>query len=112
MKNELGTMKDVRDLILRGYGLSQMMEKLELTTEDLGHLSAEYPDFGNEIEKRYHIRYSEDTVSEPVNETVKVEKTEEKQDIRAKAKAMGIKNWYNKSEKKLADEIALLENLE
>lgn len=111
MKNELGTMKDVRDLILRGYGLSQMMEKLELTTEDLSKLSKEYPDFGNDLNKRYKTNFNEDVVKD-LKEEVKVEKAEEIQDIRAKAKAMGIKNWYNKSEKKLADEIALLENLE
>lgn len=111
MKNELGTMKDVRDLILRGYGLSQMMEKLGLTTEDLSKLSKEYPDFGNDLSKRYKTNFNEDVVKD-LKEEVKVEKAEEIQDIRAKAKAMGIKNWYNKSEKKLADDIALLENLE
>lgn len=111
MKNELGTMKDVRDLILRGYGLSQMMEKLELTTEDLSKLSKEYPDFGNDLNKRYKTNFNEDVVKD-LKEEDKVEKAEEIQDIRAKAKAMGIKNWYNKSEKKLADEIAQLESLE
>ena len=34
MKNEFGAMKTVRDLILRGYGYTQMLEKANLTEDD------------------------------------------------------------------------------
>ena len=111
MKNELGTMKDVRELILRGYGLSQLIEKLGTSMEELSYLSKEYPDFGNDLNKRYKTNFNEDVVKD-----IKEEKVEEKQevkvqeapivDIRQTAKNMGIKNWYNKSEERLLKEIA------
>lgn len=102
MKNELGALKSVREYILKGYGLSQMLDKLEMTRDELNDLAIKYPDFGNEVKKRYNITFEEK----------KKEIVEEKQDIRAKAKSLGIKNWYNKSEKKLEEEIAVLEAME
>lgn len=113
MKNEFGAMKTVRDLILRGYGYTQMLEKANLTEDDLSKLCTSYSDFNNEIIKRYKrdLALQKETVNETVSEAVKEEKAQEVSeppvvDIRQTAKNMGIKNWHNKSEERLLKEIA------
>ena len=113
MKNEFGAMKTVRDLILRGYGYTQMLEKACLTEDDLSKLCTSYSDFNNEIIKRYKrdLALQKETVKGPVSEPVKEEKPQEVNDLdelRAKAKAAGIKNWYNKKAETLIKELAEL----
>ena len=110
MKNEFGAMKTVRDLILRGYGYTQMLEKACLTEEDLSKLCTKYSDFNNEIIKRYkrNLASQKDTVNETVSETVKEEKAQENnelEELKAKAKSAGIKNWYNKKAETLKKEL-------
>lgn len=110
MKNEFGAMKTVRDLILRGYGYTQMLEKADLTEDDLSKLCTSYSDFNNEIIKRYKrdLALQKETVNETVSETVKEEKTQENnelEELKAKAKAAGIKNWYNKKAETLIKEL-------
>ena len=102
MKNEFGAMKTVRDLILRGYGYTQMLEKADLTEDDLSKLCTNYSDFNNEIIKRYKINLASQ------KETVKEEKAQENnelEELKAKAKAAGIKNWYNKKAETLKKEL-------
>lgn len=110
MKNEFGAMKTVRDLILRGYGYAQMLEKADLTEDDLSKLCTSYSDFNNEIIKRYKrdLALQKETVNETVSETVKEEKPQENnelEELKAKAKAAGIKNWYNKKADTLIKEL-------
>ena len=93
MKNEFGAMKTVRDLILRGYGYTQMLEKANLTEDDLSKLCTSYSDFNNEIIKRY--KRNLDSHKETVKEE-KAQENNELEELKAKAKAAGIKNWYNK----------------
>ena len=73
MKNEFGAMKTVRDLILRGYGYTQMLEKANLTEDDLSKLCTNYSDFNNEIIKRYKRNLA--SQKETVNETVRARRT-------------------------------------
>jgi hypothetical protein len=111
MKNEFGAMKTVRDLILRGYGYNQMLDKAELSEEDLIKLCTSYSDFNNEIIKRYQRDLALQKVKEPVSEPVKEEKPQENNELdelKAKAKAAGIKNWYNKKADTLKKELAEL----
>lgn len=110
MKNEFGAMKTVRDLILRGYGYTQMLEKANLTEDDLSKLCTNYSDFNNEIIKRYkrNLASHKETVNETVSETVKEEKAQENnelEELKEKAKAAGIKNWYNKKAETLKKEL-------
>ena len=72
MKNEFGAMKTVRDLILRGYGYTQMLEKADLTEEDLSKLCTSYSDFNNEIIKRYkrNLALQKETVNETVSSSL------------------------------------------
>lgn len=109
MKNEFGAMKTVRDLILRGYGYTQMLEKADLTEDDLTKLCTSYSDFNNEIIKRYKRNLA--LQKEPVSEPAKEEKPQENNDLeglKAKAKAAGIKNWYNKKAETLIKELESL----
>lgn len=111
MKNEFGAMKTVRDLILRGYGYTQMLDKADLTEDDLSKLCTSYSDFNNEIIKRYKrdLALQKETVNEPVSEPVKEENPQEDLDeLKAKAKAAGIKNWYNKKAETLIKELEAL----
>lgn len=106
MKNEFGAMKTVRDLILRGYGYTQMLEKADLTEDDLSKLCTNYSDFNNEIIKRYKRNLASQ------KETVKEEKAQENnelEELKAKAKAAGIKNWYNKKAETLKKELECLQ---
>ena len=109
MKNEFGAMKTVRDLILRGYGYTQMLEKADLTEDDLSKLCTNYSDFNNEIIKRYKRNLA--SQKETVRETVKEEKSQENnelEELKEKAKAAGIKNWYNKKAETLIKELEAL----
>lgn len=111
MKNEFGAMKTVRDLILRGYGYTQMLEKADLTEDDLTKLCTSYSDFNNEIIKRYkrNLASQNDIVNETVSEPVKEENPQEDlEELKAKAKAAGIKNWYNKKAETLIKELESL----
>lgn len=95
MKNEFGAMKTVRDLILRGYGYTQMLEKANLTEDDLSKLCTNYSDFNNEIIKRYKRNLA----------SQKAQETNELEELKEKAKAAGIKNWYNKKAETLKKEL-------
>jgi len=55
MKNVLGTMNEIENLIRSGYGYSQLLEKLELTEDDLRAIIAEKPAFALVIKSRYGI---------------------------------------------------------
>ena len=101
MKNEFGAMKTVRDLILRGYGYTQMLEKANLTEDDLSKLCTSYSDFNNEIIKRY----KRDLASQAPTKEEKPQENNELEELKAKAKAAGIKNWYNKKADTLKKEL-------
>lgn len=105
MKNEFGAMKTVRDLILRGYGYTQMLEKANLTEDDLTKLCTSYSDFNNEIIKRYKrdLALQKEIVKEE-----KQQENNELEELKAKAKAAGIKNWYNKKAETLIKELESL----
>lgn len=110
--NELKAIEEVYAAIKRGYGFEQMKDKLNLTDGEIASLGAKHPDFINEINKRYNKNFGKDAVQD--KKEVKTEKKQEVKeeepitDIRGTAKSLGIKNWYNKSEKKLVEEIALV----
>ena len=105
MKNEFGAMKTVRDLILRGYGYTQMLEKADLTENDLSKLCTKYSDFNNEIIKRYKRNLASQ------KETVKEEKSRENnelEELKAKANAVCINIWYNRKAETLIKELSEL----
>jgi oligoendopeptidase F len=108
--NELKAIEEVYAAIKRGYGFEQMKDKLNLSDEEIISLGTNHPDFMNEINKRY----KKDFIAKEEKKEVKIEKKQEVKDeepitdIRGTAKNLGIKNWYNKSEKKLVEEIALI----
>ena len=109
MKNEFGAMKTVRDLILRGYGYTQLLDKAGLTEDDLIKLCTSYSDFNNEIIKRYKKDLaSKEPVNKPVIETEEKKPQENNglEELKARAKAAGIKNWYNKKAETLIKELA------
>jgi hypothetical protein len=117
MKNEFGAMKTVRDLILRGYGYTQMLDKAGLTEDDLVKLCTSYSDFNNEIIKRYKKdlaaqapKKEKEVIAEPKEEVVeeKAQENNDLEELKAKAKAAGIKNWYNKKAETLIKELAEL----
>lgn len=108
MKNELGMLKAIRNDIATGYGLGQLMAKENISNEDMGLLCTKYPDFGNEIERRYGVRFSQDAKAEPKKE--KKQEVSELSPIKAKAKELKIKAWNLKSEETLAKEISELED--
>lgn len=107
--NELKAIEDVYAAIKRGYGFEQMKDKLNLSDEEIISLGTNHPDFMNEINKRY----KKDFVAKEEKKEVKTEKkqkvNDEVESIRENAKRLGIKHWHNKSEKKLLEEIALIE---
>ena len=55
MKNVLGTMNEIESLIRSGYGYTQLLDKLELTEDDLRAIIAEKPAFALVIKSRYGI---------------------------------------------------------
>lgn len=55
MKNVLGTMNEIENLIRSGYGYAQLLDKLELTEDDLRAIIAEKPAFALVIKSRYGI---------------------------------------------------------
>lgn len=55
MKNVLGTMNEIESLIRSGYGYHQLLDKLELTEDDLRAIIAEKPAFALVIKSRYGI---------------------------------------------------------
>ena len=103
--NELKAIEEVYAAIKRGYGFEQMKAKLDLSDEEIISLGTSHPDFMNEINKRYKKNF----IAKPVKTEQKQEVKDEAESIRDNAKRLGIKNWYNKSEKKLLEEIALIE---
>lgn len=109
--NELKAIEEVYAAIKRGYGYEQMKAKLNLTDGEIASLGAEHPEFINEINKRYNKNFGKDAINE--KKEVKVEEKQKVNDgvesIRENAKRLGIKHWHNKSEKKLLEEIALIE---
>ena len=55
MKNVLGTMNEIENLIRSGYGYHQLLDKLELTEDDLRAIIEEKPAFALVIKSRYGI---------------------------------------------------------
>lgn len=55
MKNVLGTMNEIENLIRSGYGYAQLLAKLELTEDDLRSIISEKPAFALVIKSRYGI---------------------------------------------------------
>jgi hypothetical protein len=102
MKNELGMLKNLRSDIQSGYGLHQMLKKEQLEEDELLHLCVKYPDFGNEITKRFgYIAKTPERVATP-------KEVKELSDIKKKAKELKIKAWNLKSDETLAKEIEQL----
>ena len=92
-------LKALRSDIQSGYGLHQMLRKEQLEEDELLHLCVKYPEFGNEITKRFGY-----IAKAPVKKEVK-----ELSDIRKKAKELKIKAWNLKSDETLAKEIEALQ---
>ena len=92
-------LKALRSDIQSGYGLHQMLRKEQLEEDELLHLCVKYPEFGNEITKRFGY-----IAKAPVKKEVK-----ELSDIRKKAKELKIKAWNLKSDETLAKEIETLQ---
>ena len=93
-------LKSLRVDIQSGYGLHQMLRKEQLEEDELLHLCVKYPDFGNEITKRFGYI---------AKAPVKPKEVKELSDIKKKAKELKIKAWNLKSDKTLAKEISELE---
>lgn len=55
IKNELKAMDDIRGAIKRGYGYSQLREKLNVSEAEIVELGTKHPEFLNEINKRYKL---------------------------------------------------------
>lgn len=53
--NTLGTIKQFEDLIHQGFGYAQLLDKLNLTEDNLADLVTEYPAFALVIKARYGI---------------------------------------------------------
>lgn len=53
--NTLGVIKQFEELIKQGYGYSQLLDKLNLTEQNLKDMVAEYPAFALVIKSRYGI---------------------------------------------------------
>jgi len=105
IKNELKAIEDVRNAIKRGYGFEQMKAKLDLSEDEIVMLGSKHPDFLNEINKRYKKNFSAKQEKPSKNKELNGDSVES---IRETAKRLGIKNWHNKSEAKLLEEITLL----
>ena len=101
--NELKAIEEVNGAIKRGYGFEQLKSKLDLTEAEILKLGAKHPDFLNELNKRYKLNLVAEKPSE-----IKEVKEDKAESIREQAKRLGIKNWHNKSEAKLLEEITLL----
>ena len=93
-------LKSLRSDIQSGYGLHQMLRKEQLEEDELLHLCVKYPDFGNEINKRFG--YIAKAPAKP-------KEVKELSDIRKKAKELKIKAWNLKSDETLAKEIESLQ---
>lgn len=104
IKNELKAIEDVKNAIKRGYGFEQLKAKLELSEDEIIMLGSKHPEFLNEINKRYKKNF---VVEEKPSENKELTEDSE-ESIRETAKRLGIKNWHNKSEAKLLEEITLL----
>jgi len=55
IKNELKAIDDIRGAIKRGYGYSQLREKLDVSEAEIVELGTKHPEFLNEINKRYKL---------------------------------------------------------
>ena len=53
--NTLGQIKQFEELIRQGYGYSQLLEKMNLTEQNVKDLVTEYPAFALVIKSRYGI---------------------------------------------------------
>lgn len=99
MKNELGMLKAIREDVNTGYGLHQLMAKEHINQNELESLCLKYPEFGNEMERRYGLKVAREVKAE------KKQVVSELSPIKAKAKELKIKAWNLKSEETLAKEI-------
>ena len=80
MKNVLGTMNEIENLIRSGYGYAQLLAKLELTEDDLRAIIAEKPAFALVIKSRYGIVLDTNEVKDepkPLKAKRKTKKQEE-----------------------------------
>lgn len=81
--NPLGTIKQFEDLIKQGYGYSQLLEKLNLTEDDIKNLVSEFPAFALVIKARYGIIIEPNEKTEepkPVKSLKRKKKQEPKQE--------------------------------
>lgn len=53
--NTLGVIKQFEDLVRQGYGYSQLLDKLNLTEQNLKDMVTEYPAFALVIKSRYGV---------------------------------------------------------
>ena len=53
--NTLGQIKQFEELIRQGYGYSQLLEKMNLTEQNVKDLVTEYPAFALVIKSRYGV---------------------------------------------------------
>lgn len=80
MKNVLGTMNEIENLIRSGYGYHQLLDKLELTEDDLRAIISEKPAFALVIKSRYGIVLDTNEVKDepkPLKAKRKTKKQEE-----------------------------------
>lgn len=79
MKNVLGTMNEIEQLIRSGYGYHQLLEKLGLTEDDLRTIVAEKPAFALVIKSRYGITLDAQEVKDE-SKPLKAKRKTKKQD--------------------------------
>ena len=79
--NTLGQIKQFEELIRQGYGYSQLLEKMNLTEQNVKDLVTEYPAFALVIKARYGIVIEPNTQTEEQKPTksLKRKKKEDEQ---------------------------------
>ena len=77
--NTLGVIKQFEELIKQGYGYSQLLDKLNLTEQNLKDMVAEYPAFALVIKSRYGVTI-EPTIQEEQPKPTKPLKRKKKEE--------------------------------
>ena len=88
MKNILGTMNEIEQLIRSGYGYTQLLEKLGLTEDDLRTIIAEKPAFALVIKSRYGITLDTNEVKDEPK-PLKAKRKSKKQDEQPQEEVSG-----------------------